>query len=411
MLAYIENDEVRADIPSTLKAGKYSVWLSAKYEGRDVACSYEDAFEIVKWSHPEAFVAKKVNIPTAFYLYGGTMTDDELEALKEEYCERIQLAKAAEKEFDHAKDEADAVAYEAVEGIPERFEGLKEDVKEAVKDGLEGATVEADLTPVTSRLDDEEHGLSAIKKAVDEIEVPIPEGIATEANATDNKNEVLTAIGNIHVDVPSDVSRETEQYATENAAKAAQSAAEAAKAAAENITIPADVARKSDIPTDYAKDGTFTAWVNGLWSQFVSRIETAIAGLAKPSDIPSVAEVQDGLAKEANATTNKQDILTAIAVVQASSYKGVPTIAASGNITSMPNQLYVWSSAVGALTITKGAEQEGIVNEYIFRFSGASSVTFAGWSLTWNGGDAPLWDASKTYEISIVDNIALYAEL
>lgn len=411
----IVDDEISIPFVKNSKPIIHDVHIVANHAGRQVGMHWKDLIKIV----PFGMAVPVDVVHTRGVIIRSNMTDEEFEQLKQEYREKIAEAEDAKREFDEAKSEADAVAYEAVEGIPARFDGLKEDVKEAVKEGLEGATVEADLTPITDRLDDADHGLAAIKEAIGQgggggITPEQFNAIAKEDAATANKEEVLNAIATSKSALTGTMSA----YQTANVSKmdAIQTAAEAAKAAAEGIPTPPTAPEIADevekkLPTDYAKEGTFTTWVNGLWSQFVSRIETAIAGLAKPSDIPSVAEVQNGLAKEANATANKADILTAIAGVQASAYKGVPTIAASGNITAMPNQLYVWSSAVGALTITKGAETAGIVNEYIFRFSGATSVVFAGWELTWNGGDAPSWDAEKTYEISIVDNIALYAEL
>lgn len=440
----IVDDEISIPFVKNSKPIIYDVHIVANHAGRQVGMHWKDLIKIVPFG-----MAVPVEVVHARgVIIRSTMTDEEFEQLKQDYREKIAEAEGAKREFDEAKDEADAVAYEAVHGIPERFDGLKEDVKEAVKEGLEGninnlkialqgedatATLTAikaivEAIPTATYTD----ALAAIQQVVDALpkttlgaqdKSDIIAAIQA-ATPTIDFTEVLNAISASETAIKAampDVSGLADaktmasyQTATMGELYNVKSAAEAAKAAAEGIPTPPTAPEIADevekkLPTDYAKEGTFTAWVNGLWSQFVSRIETAVAGLAKPSDIPSVADVQNGLAKEANATTNKADILTAIAGVQASAYKGVPTIAASGNITAMPNQLYVWSSPVGAFTITKGAETAGIVNEYIFRFSGATSVVFAGWSLTWNGGDAPSWEASKTYEISIVDNIALYA--
>lgn len=38
------------------------------------------------------------------------------------------------------------------------------------------------------------------------------------------------------------------------------------------------------------------------------------------------------------------------------------------------------------------------------------SVVFEGFDLVWYGGYAPTWDEGTTYEISIIDNMAIYTE-
>ena len=84
----------------------------------------------------------------------------------------------------------------------------------------------------------------------------------------------------------------------------------------------------------------------------------------------------------------------------------------SGDQTISPNTMYVWGSVAGVLTITKGADIAGIVNNYMVRFTAGEgcAVNFLGFTLQWYGGDEPTWTIGNAYEISIVDNIALWAE-
>lgn len=72
----------------------------------------------------------------------------------------------------------------------------------------------------------------------------------------------------------------------------------------------------------------------------------------------------------------------------------------------------VWSNDVTSLSITKGDDTDGIVNNYMVRFKAGEgcAVDFLEFTLQWYGGDVPTWTAGNTYEISIVDNIALWAE-
>ena len=91
--------------------------------------------------------------------------------------------------------------------------------------------------------------------------------------------------------------------------------------------------------------------------------------------------------------------------------KVVEQTASDGTI--QPNVMNVWGE-VTDLTITKdtNTEAKGIVNNYMIRFTaGVGTVLiFNGENVKWYGGEAPIWTAGKTYEISIVDNIALWAE-
>lgn len=84
----------------------------------------------------------------------------------------------------------------------------------------------------------------------------------------------------------------------------------------------------------------------------------------------------------------------------------------SGSVTRQikPNTFYKFGSC-SKLTITLGAETSGIVNEYMFEFeSGSTATTLSVPStVTWSGGSAPTIEANKTYQVSIVNNLAVYA--
>jgi hypothetical protein len=107
-----------------------------------------------------------------------------------------------------------------------------------------------------------------------------------------------------------------------------------------------------------------------------------------------------------------QDILSAVNGIATSMYKGVPVVSQTTDATIAPNVWNVWGE-VASLTITKGTDIDGVVNNYMVRFTAleGAAITFDGFSLSWFGGEAPTWTAGNTYEISIVDNIALWAEI
>lgn len=84
----------------------------------------------------------------------------------------------------------------------------------------------------------------------------------------------------------------------------------------------------------------------------------------------------------------------------------------SGAVTKQlnPNTFYEFGEC-SSLTITLAAETSGISNEYMFEFvSGTTATTLSlPDSVKWSGGNAPTIEASKTYQISIVNNLAVYA--
>ena len=82
----------------------------------------------------------------------------------------------------------------------------------------------------------------------------------------------------------------------------------------------------------------------------------------------------------------------------------------SGTVTKRlnPNTLYEFGECT-SLTITLASEISGILNEYMFEFvSGATATTLSiPQSVGWMGGEAPTIEANKTYQCSIVNNIAV----
>lgn len=86
--------------------------------------------------------------------------------------------------------------------------------------------------------------------------------------------------------------------------------------------------------------------------------------------------------------------------------------AGSGTITKelQPNILYKFGECA-SLTITLAAGGAGLENEYKFEFVSGSTPTtlLLPDSIKWKDGVEPTMEASKTYQISIVNNLAVYA--
>lgn len=92
--------------------------------------------------------------------------------------------------------------------------------------------------------------------------------------------------------------------------------------------------------------------------------------------------------------------------------KGIPVVevATSGSVTQIldPNKFYNFTGTFTDLTLTLGAAESGIVNEYMGQFTTGSTVPTVTWptGVTWVGG-TPSIVASTTYQFSIVNNVGV----
>lgn len=121
-----------------------------------------------------------------------------------------------------------------------------------------------------------------------------------------------------------------------------------------------------------------------------------------------VAELQEDL-------SGKQDASEAQEMFEELAAKTTTPIVShdSNVVTIQPNVMNVWTNSVSNLAITRGKYIGGIVNNYMVRFTAGEGcvVNFFNFELQWYGGNKPTWTAGNTYEVSIVDNIALFAEI
>lgn len=145
----------------------------------------------------------------------------------------------------------------------------------------------------------------------------------------------------------------------------------------------------------------------------LSYVESKVEEVGNKIDNIKLPEIDTTeLAKQGeNQEATNSALLSALNGVAASMYKGVPIVSQAGDTTISPNVLNVWGE-VTSLNITKGNDIEGITNLYLIRFVAGENlqVSFTGFDLLWYGGSIPTWNAGSTYEINIVDNLALWAE-
>jgi len=81
------------------------------------------------------------------------------------------------------------------------------------------------------------------------------------------------------------------------------------------------------------------------------------------------------------------------------------------NVTIDPNVMNVWTTAVSSLTIAFGSGPSGKVAHYMMQFTPASGFTMTLPSgIRWVNGDEPDWTDGSTYQVSIENGLAIYAE-
>lgn len=132
----------------------------------------------------------------------------------------------------------------------------------------------------------------------------------------------------------------------------------------------------------------------------------------KSVDISTNVQIEWG--KITGDIENQQDLVEYIE--QHADYSGVPTLTVPDNTAEQvlaPNVLYFFETRTSTLTLTLGAPIVGIANEYHFFVvcgSTAPTINFPS-GIAWNGENAPEIAAGKTYEVSILNNIAAYFEV
>ena len=115
-----DGDTISAVMPASLKRGVYRTWLTAIYNGREVASNCDAAFEIVAFDENyQAYAPDRVDAPMAVYLQPADVTDAELEQLKAEFRAKNAALDAAKAEAEQARQEYIAKA-EAIESVASR---------------------------------------------------------------------------------------------------------------------------------------------------------------------------------------------------------------------------------------------------------------------------------------------------
>ena len=372
-------DGVRILLPATLKKATYDAIITATYQSSEIRAAYFEAVTIVAWneqSNAEQYIQGSPVVMPAAFVIGGAMTDAELEELKEEYREKnAELAQAIEDEE------------EAKEEYIEKAAALDDVAQETTSQQILTAVENIDIDTTT------------IAKQ------------GTNANATLTATQAAVIDGN---DTAVGVSKEVRSEVGTGSDTAAETGT--------LFAIVKWIKNKVNAITGYALQG----------SDSTKSITTLDASLGDVEDALTYMEEHimpeySNLAKQgSNANANISDIQAKIgtpasgqpsdlfAAIAANA--GIPTMTIPATTSSQelaPNTLYIFAERMADLTLTLGSPITGIANEYhCFIIVGGTAPTIT-WpsGISWNGGSAPTIAASKTYEVSILNNVAAYFEV
>lgn len=80
-------------------------------------------------------------------------------------------------------------------------------------------------------------------------------------------------------------------------------------------------------------------------------------------------------------------------------------------VTIIPNTFHVWDE-ISTLDVSLGAETTGVANEYLFQFTSGSESTslILPDDIKWANDEAPVIEANKIYQISILNGLAICSE-
>ena len=161
----VDEQGVRIDLPATLALGMYSIVLTATYQGSEIRAAYESAVQIVTWnemSNAQQYIQGSPIVMESAYVIGGTLTDAELEALKEEYREKnaqlaqaIADAEAAKAEWEQKAAELDGVAKQST--LTQGVADIRDDISHIDIDtsdlAKQGTNPNATLSEVQAEID------------------------------------------------------------------------------------------------------------------------------------------------------------------------------------------------------------------------------------------------------------------
>ena len=126
-----------------------------------------------------------------------------------------------------------------------------------------------------------------------------------------------------------------------------------------------------------------------------------MATMLNPGAIPDGSITKEKI--ESSVLAGKQDKTTIVTETE-----GLASYAISPNVLT---KLGTLASSV-TLSLDTASEEAGVANVYEFVFTTPADAPSITWpeGISWIGGSAPAIAGGKTYEVSIMDNLATYGE-
>lgn len=269
----------RLESTQIAKLGTYNIWIVGKYGVNDVVVSYGSTIEVIEWSNKstagefiyteEQALDDSIFIPTS-------MSDEELERLKQLYAEKIEEAEQAKAEAEQAK--ADYIdKAEQLQGV------AKETTSQTILEKVEHITIPDDVA--------RKQDLNPLAKSAE------LEGLATETQATANKEEILTKIEGIGQYLPQDIATQSMLNALKAAIQGTDNTATltAIQEAIDNIQIDlSPVAKQGDNPQ--ATNTAILAAIqggSGGGTATIQNQERMLAALNVTEEMPELVPLTD----------------------------------------------------------------------------------------------------------------------
>jgi len=83
----------------------------------------------------------------------------------------------------------------------------------------------------------------------------------------------------------------------------------------------------------------------------------------------------------------------------------------AASVTINPNTMNIWSTVVESLTIAFATGTTGHVEHYMMQFTVADGFALTlPTGIRWMNDDEPEWTAGSTYQVSVENNLAIFAE-
>ena len=346
-----------------LKRSSYDVIISGEYEMRKVCAPLNNHFAITAWAdgnYADFIVGQPIICPTQTII-GQFNTTQDIEDLTEELRDALAAAEAAKEDYEEKVAEIENVAQQ----------GTNPDATNtAILTAI--GNISIDTTTIAKQGNNPNTDLSQVASDVTDLGTALNQAAVILAKQGTNASATLTA--------------------TQTAATNAYASAEAAKTA--------------------TVDGNDTAV--GVAKEIRGEVGTGSDTAAETGTLFAIVKwVKDKLKaiQGTNASATNTAILQAIADNAGVPMLTIPNTTATQELA--PNTCYIFENRSNALLLTLGSPIVGIANEYHFFIvtdTTAPTIIFPT-GITWNGGSAPTIAASKTYEISILNNVAAYFEV